>query len=149
MNPNTATEETTIELTRVYRAPRARVWAAFTEPEQLKRWYAPVAGWTIPVCEVDLRVGGTYEIHLQPPGRDAYVERGTYVEIVPEQRLVVDLGIAGEQTTLTVELLDAEEGTEVRVTETGYSSREIRDRHLGGWTTMLSQLEQQLEQQLA
>ena len=141
MNPNVTTEETTIELTRIVRAPRARVWAAFTQPEQLTRWYAPVEGWTIPVCEVDLRVGGAYEIHLQPPGRDVLIERGEYVEVVPERRLVVRLGIGSEHTTLTVELLDVEGGTEVRIVESGYSSREIRDRHLGGWTTMLSQLE--------
>src|SRR5215831_18353622 len=76
-----------IVMTRVFDAPRHMVFEALTKPELLKRWFGP-RGWTLPVCEIDLRVGGAWRFVLHgPDGRDIGM-RGVYKEIVPPERLV-------------------------------------------------------------
>lgn len=76
-----------IEMTRVFDAPRRLIWDAFTKPELLRRWFGP-RGWSLVVCEVDLRVGGGFRFVLRgPDGRDMGM-RGVYREIVPPERSV-------------------------------------------------------------
>ena len=78
---------TELTITRVFDAPRERVWQAWTEPEQVMRWWGP-EGYTSPSCRIDLRVGGAYLFCMRSPeGRD-YWSTGTYSEIVPLERLV-------------------------------------------------------------
>src|SRR4030095_2353855 len=76
-----------IVLTRVFDAPRHLVFDAFTKPELLRRWFGP-RGWSLVVCEVDLRVGGGFRFVLRgPDGKDLGM-RGVYKEIVPPERSV-------------------------------------------------------------
>jgi uncharacterized protein YndB with AHSA1/START domain len=84
-NADTGGEVLTIR--RVFDAPRERVWRAWTEPDWLVRWWGP-AGFTAPVCRVDLRLGGAYLFCMRSPeGRD-YWSTGVYRELVPFERLV-------------------------------------------------------------
>src|SRR5258708_36107401 len=76
-----------IVMTRVFDAPRTLVWDAFTKPELLKRWFGP-RGWSLAVCEVDLRVGGGFRFVLRGPDRRDMGMRGVYREIVPPERSV-------------------------------------------------------------
>src|SRR5437660_10351074 len=76
-----------IVLTRVFDAPRHLVWDAFTKPELLKRWFGP-RGWSLVVCEIDLRVGGAWRFVLRgPDGKDMGM-RGVYREIAPPERSI-------------------------------------------------------------
>ncbi len=76
-----------ILLTRVFDAPRELVFEAFSKPELLKRWFGP-RGWSLVVCEVDLRVGGGFRFVLRgPEGREMGM-RGLYKEIQPPERSV-------------------------------------------------------------
>lgn len=76
-----------VVMTRVFDAPRHMVFDAFTKPELLKRWFGP-RGWSLVVCEVDLRVGGGFRFVLRgPDGRDMGM-RGVYREIVRPERSV-------------------------------------------------------------
>jgi uncharacterized protein YndB with AHSA1/START domain len=61
---------TMLQINRIYRASRERVFRAWTEAEQLKKWFAVAEGFTIPIAEVDLTVGGKYRLGMQPPGDD-------------------------------------------------------------------------------
>lgn len=79
-----------IALTRVFDAPRALVWKAYTTPELLKRWLGVHTGWTLDVCEVDLRVGGAYRYVWRGPGGAEMGMRGTFREVVAPERLVTD-----------------------------------------------------------
>jgi uncharacterized protein YndB with AHSA1/START domain len=79
-----------IALTRVLDAPRALVWKAYTTPELLKRWLGVHNGWTLDVCEVDLRVGGAYRYVWRGPGGAEMGMRGTFREVVAPERLVTD-----------------------------------------------------------
>ncbi|QOY86766.1 SRPBCC family protein [Paludibaculum fermentans] len=123
----TTPTEREIVLTRVFHAPRRMVFDAFTKPELLKRWFGP-RGWKLVVCEIDLRVGGTFRFVLRgPDGRDMGM-RGVYREITPPERSVHmesfdDYPGESQVTTVLVE-----QGGRTTMTATVlYPSREVRD----------------------
>ena len=87
-NPQANTSEGELVIERVFSAPRELVWRAWTEPEQMKRWYGPKS-MALPVCEIDLRVGGRYLLGMRSPQGYEHWTSGTYREIVPNERLVV------------------------------------------------------------
>lgn len=75
-------------MTRVFDAPRALVFDAFTKPELIRQWLLGPPGWTMPVCEVDLRVGGHYRyVWRHASGTDMGMG-GIYREIVVPARIV-------------------------------------------------------------
>ena len=78
-----------IVMTRVVRAPRALVFDAFTKPEMIKRWLLGPDGWSMPVCDVDLRAGGTFHYvwHNDSDGTE-FGLHGTYREVTPHERIV-------------------------------------------------------------
>jgi len=75
-------------MTRVFDAPRALVFDAWTKPELLRRWLGVRAGWSMAVCEVDLKVGGAYRFVWRGPDGTEMGMRGVYREIVRPERLV-------------------------------------------------------------
>ncbi len=77
-----------IALTRVFDGPRALVFEALTRPELLRRWLLGPPGWTMAVCEVDLRVGGAYRFVWRREDGTELGMGGLYREIVPPERLV-------------------------------------------------------------
>src|SRR2546430_477281 len=81
-------------MTREFKAPRRLVFDAWTRPELLARWFGP-RGWTVPVCEIDLRPGGAYRYVMRGPAGEEMIMRGVYREIVPPERLVCTEGYEG------------------------------------------------------
>jgi uncharacterized protein YndB with AHSA1/START domain len=79
--------EGTVVITRVFDAPCALVWRAWTEPEMLGRWFGP-RGFSSSVPELDLRVGGALRIVMHGPDGNDYPMQGVFREIVPPERLV-------------------------------------------------------------
>ncbi|HXW49973.1 MAG TPA: SRPBCC domain-containing protein [Xanthobacteraceae bacterium] len=79
--------EREITITRVFDAPRAQVFEAWTNAKHLARWWGP-KGFTNPVCEIDARVGGAIRIHMRSPDGNIYPMKGELREIVPPERLV-------------------------------------------------------------
>ena len=78
-----------IAMTRVFDAPRRLVFDALTKPELVKRWLGVRAGWTMPVCEIDLRVGGAYRYVWQQEANGARMGMGgVFREIVRPERIV-------------------------------------------------------------
>src|SRR6267143_2888304 len=78
-----------IAMTRVFDAPRNLVFDAWTKPELLKRWLGVRAGWSLAVCEIDLRVGGAYRYVWRKDSNGTEMGmRGVYREIVRPDRLV-------------------------------------------------------------
>ncbi len=67
--------------------PAELVWKAWTQPEHVKKWFAP-APWTISECEIDLKPGGRFYTVMQSPEGQAFPNTGCYLEIVPNKRLV-------------------------------------------------------------
>jgi len=83
----TKLSEREITITRVFDAPRALVFEAWTDAAQLAQWWGP-KGFTNPVCEIDVRVGGAIRVHMRSPDGQVYPMRGEFREIVAPERLV-------------------------------------------------------------
>lgn len=84
--PNPASDRELV-LTRLIDAPREKLYRAWTEPELLKQWFAPLP-WTTPRVEVDLRPGGTNFFVMRGPDGKEFPNRGVYLEVVENERLV-------------------------------------------------------------
>ncbi len=74
-------------LTRLINAPREKVYRAWTDPELLKQWFAPLP-YTTPAAELDVRPGGSAFIVMRGPDGTDLPNRGVYLEVVPNERLV-------------------------------------------------------------
>jgi uncharacterized protein YndB with AHSA1/START domain len=80
-------DDRTLVLARIIDAPAARLFAAWTQPELMKQWFAPKP-WTTPSCEVDLRVGGVSRIVMRSPEGVDHPNVGVYLLVEPDRRLV-------------------------------------------------------------
>ena len=136
----------TLFLSRTFAAPRARVFRAWTEPEALKEWWLPAAGFRVPAVEVDLRAGGAYRIHMENPQGERFAVAGSYREVNPPERLVYTWHWEGTQhddigeTLVTVEFAERGSSTEVRITHELFPTPAVRDRHGQGWAGCLDTL---------
>jgi uncharacterized protein YndB with AHSA1/START domain len=129
----TTPSEQEIRLTRLFDAPRRLVFEAMTSPEHVKRWWGRLGdGYSVPVCEIDLRVGGKWRfVNRHPQGEVAF--RGEYREITPYSRLVFTETMEPHpEPGSEVIAIFAEEGGKTRLTVTArYPSVEVRDMVLG------------------
>ena len=113
------TAERSVTITRVLDAPRDLVFRLWTEREHMAQWWGP-RGFTNPVCEMDVRVGGAIRIDMRAPDGTVYPMTGTFREITPPQRLVFEAvaedhdgnALLRSLTTVTF----AEEGGTTRLT---------------------------------
>src|SRR5579863_5875653 len=83
----TTASDRDLVLTRIIDAPRAKVFKAWTDPELLKQWFAPLP-YTTPVAELDVRPGGASLIVMRGPDGAETSNRGVYLEVVANERLV-------------------------------------------------------------
>ncbi|HXW05978.1 MAG TPA: SRPBCC domain-containing protein [Vicinamibacterales bacterium] len=127
----TASGDRTIEIERDLNAPRALVFDAFTKPELVRRWLLGPEGWTMPVCEIELRVGGRYRYvwHKASTGHRMGLG-GEFLEIVRPERLVAterfdDAWYPGEAVNTTV--FEEQEGVTTVRLSVRYESTEARD----------------------
>lgn len=120
-----------IVMTRVFNAPRVLVFQAFTQPTLLKRWLLGPPGWSMPVCEIDLRVGGKYRyVWRNDASGQEMGMGGVYREIVSPERIVstekFDEAWYPGEAVGTVTLV--EQAGKTTLTQTiQYGSREARD----------------------
>jgi len=119
-----------IAMTRVFDAPRRLVFDALTKPELVKQWLLGPPGWSMPVCEVDLRVGGACRYLWRHLDGTEMGMRGVYREIVPPERVVQTESFdkpwyPGEALVTTV-LVEHGGSTTFTVTVL-YESQEVRD----------------------
>lgn len=137
--------ETTLQVTRRFKAPREAVFKAFTDPETLRRWWGP-PGFTCPVARVDARPGGRYYIEMVSPTGSVHRLGGTFREVSPPGRLVYTWAwlqgeTPGHETLVTIELHAVGGETELRLRHDGFESTSSRDSHRGGWTGCFDRLE--------
>lgn len=116
-------------MTRLLNAPRQLVFEAMTRPEHVKRWWGCLGdGYSVPVCEIDLRPGGRWRfVNRHPKGEAAF--HGEYREVTPPGRVVfteIFEDFPDVESVVTAELSD--EGGKTRLTATvWYPSTEVRD----------------------
>jgi len=122
-----------IRMTRLFNAPRPLVFEAMTRPEHVVRWWGCLGdGYSVPVCDIDLRVGGRWRfVNRHPHGEAAF--HGEYLEIDPPGRLVfteIFEEYPDSPSVVTTELLDEGRGTRLIAT-VRYPSMAVRDIVLG------------------
>jgi len=113
-------EERELVLTRTINVPREKVYRAWTDPEQIKQWFAPKP-WTTAVAETDVRPGGATLIVMRSPEGQDFPNRGVYLEVVPNQRLVftdayTEAWKPSEKPFMTVILTFEDEGGKTKYT---------------------------------
>jgi uncharacterized protein YndB with AHSA1/START domain len=147
-----------VKVTRSFKAPRALVYRAFTEPELVRRWLLGPPGWSMPVCEMDVRVGGTYRWSWRnDQDGSQFGFNGTFREVHPPEKLVhtetydpgtVGEGFPGQEAIVTVTF--AEEGGVTTMTSViDFGSKEARDGAMAtGMTDGMEQSYQLLDRLL-
>lgn len=130
-------------LTRELKAPRERVFAAWTDVDQASLWWAP-RDFAPLSCEMDVRPGGIWRRRMRSPGGDVILKHGVYREIVAPERLVFTYitehaaGIVDPETLVSVSLIDLGGGrTRLTLRHTAFETEISRDDHRGGWTGCL------------
>jgi uncharacterized protein YndB with AHSA1/START domain len=131
---------------RTFDAPRARVYAAWTDPKQVCKW-AGTGETSIQAMESDQRAGGTYRTTFLRPDGDRWVVRGVFREMQPPERLSYtwvweeDKPEDEIETLVTVEFHDlGGDKTELVLTHEQFATEESRNGHEAGWTEMLGRL---------
>lgn len=130
-------DERTVFVTREFRAPRALVYDAFTNPDLVRRWLLGPPGWTMPVCEMDVRVGGTFKWRWRSDEDGSeFGFHGEYLEVDAPTRIrntetfdPGSLGGAMGQCVVTTEFADRD-GVTVMSISIEYESQEVRDAAL-------------------
>ncbi len=134
----------TLQIKRTFRAPRERVFRAWTDRAELAQWFAPSAEYSTVVPELDLRVGGRYRVEMHHKDGNVHRVSGAYQEIKPPEKVVFtwrwdgDTGL--EDTVVTIEFLDLGDSTEVTLTHERLPTPEERDKHAHGWNGCMDQL---------
>ena len=118
-----------IRMTRLFDAPRHLVFEAMTKPEHIKRWWGQLGeGYSVPVCEVDFRLGGKWRfVNRHPQGEAVFY--GEYREIAPPDRVVfteIYEPFPDAESVVTAELTDEQGKTRLTATVL-YPSVEVRD----------------------
>ena len=149
-----------VEVTRSFKAPKTMVYRAYTEPKLVQRWMLGPPGWSMPVCEMDVRVGGTFRWRWRNnEDGSEFGFFGTYREIQPNSRIVnteaYDPGTlgggypAGDEAIITITFTEHEGGTTL-TTLMDFGSKEARDAAIAtGMTDGMEQSYEQLDRQLA
>jgi len=119
-----------IALSRVFDAPARLIFDAYTKPELLRRWLGVQEGWTFAVCEIDLRVGGTYRWVWRGPDGMEMGMGGVYREIVRPERIVAtekfdQSWYEGDAVVNTT--FDEQDGRTTLTITVRYQSKDVRD----------------------
>ena len=118
-------------LSRTLDAPRQLVFAAHTDPKHVPNWLLGPDGWTMPICEIDLRPGGAWRFVWRKSDGSEMSMHGVYQEVVPPERVVsTELWGGDWPETLTTLLLTEENGRTTITQKVRYPSRAIRDAAL-------------------
>jgi uncharacterized protein YndB with AHSA1/START domain len=139
-------DKVSLEIKRIIHAPRNRVYAAWTDPAQLREWFGPENVQTEDLI-VDARVGGKFRWDLTNSEGEKMTCRGEYRELQPNKKIVFtwqwqdDEDWEDRESVVTVELSDRDGGTEVRLSHEQLPNEQSRDGHTRGWNSALDKLE--------
>lgn len=123
----TTPSDTDIQMVRVFDAPRALVYDAFTKPELLKQWFGP-KGWHLTTCEVDLRVGGNWRFVLAGPNGEVMGMSGIWQELSPPERSVhIERFDDYPGESVVTSVLTEENGKTTMTATVRYPSQAVRD----------------------
>jgi uncharacterized protein YndB with AHSA1/START domain len=142
MATQTATKPS-LTLKRRFKAPPAKVFAAFADPEKVKLWMGPGEMKAL-IAESDTRAGGRYRWVMQAPNGEQHDVGGVYREVIPNQKLVFTWAWKStpeRESLVTVEIKPDGDGSLLTLTHEQFFDEEARDRHQGGWNGALDKME--------
>lgn len=131
-----------LTLVKRIKAPPARVWAAWTQPDLMMRWFGPHHT-RAEEAEADLRPGGRFRVALRENTGERHEATGSYMEIEPHARLVFSwnwVSTPERVSRVTVVLRPLPDGTEVTLTHDRFADADTAKRHTRGWTESLERL---------
>ena len=137
-----------LEIERVLPASRDVVFAAFTDPQELARWWGP-EGFTIPSLDFEPRAGERYRIEMQPPEGDSFHLTGEFREVDPPERLAFTFvwqpaDPDDVETLVTLSFQDLGNSTVVRLTQGQFKTDERLALHRDGWGDSFDKLDRLL-----
>jgi uncharacterized protein YndB with AHSA1/START domain len=141
-----AATKSSLEIKRVIKAPRDRVYAAWTDPAQLKQWFGPEKVRTRDLI-AEVHPGGKFRWDLNNPEGEKMTCLGEYRELEPDRKIVFtwqwddDEDWENQTSIVTVELADCEGGTELRLRHELLPNERSRQGHTEGWNSALDKLE--------
>jgi uncharacterized protein YndB with AHSA1/START domain len=142
MSTQTATKPS-LTIKRRLKAPPAKVFAAWTEPEKIKHWMGPGEIKVLHV-ECDARAGGRFRWVMQAPDGEKHDVSGVYREIVPNEKLVFTwawISTPDRESLVTVLIKPDGDGSLLTLTHEQFFDEDARDRHQGGWSNALDKME--------
>lgn len=148
-----------IVIERIFDASPERLFKAWSDPEQVAKWYGP-EGFSLTVCEIDFRLGGKFLYHMSSDMGHEFWYGGVYTEIIENELIActnymadpggnpVPSGMDGwpDESTLTVRFEDTGGKTKLTLTHEGLPPSEMRDRAAGGYIQTLDKLANHLEE---
>ena len=135
-----------LELERLIPAPPERLFAYWTEPDLLVKWFGP-EGFDVPSHDLDIRPGGRWRTTMRTPDGKLRTVSGVYNTIEPPRRLVFtwgwddDHGVRGHETEVTVTFEPTPGGTRLKLVQQVFQTNEMRDLHNGGWASSFNKLQ--------
>ena len=141
-----------LRLERYLEGAPARIFAAWTDPDVLRRWWAAEPDWTTAEATTDVRVGGRYRLAMRDGAGVVRTVVGEYLEIDPPLRLVytwtwestADPPAVNDTTIVTVDFVAEGSGTRVVLEQRGFTSRQDTKNHERGWGGCLDSLERRV-----
>lgn len=131
-----------LTLVKRIKAPPARVWAAWTQPELMMLWFGPHHT-RAEEAEADLRPGGRFRVALREDNGERHEANGLYTAIEQERRLVFEwhwTSMPERVSRVTVEFRAMPDGTELTLTHDRFADQATATRHIRGWTESLERL---------
>jgi uncharacterized protein YndB with AHSA1/START domain len=139
-------EKFSLEIKRFIEASRDRIYAAWTDPAQLKKWFGPENVKTRGLI-ADARVGGQFRWDLTDQEGKEITISGEYLELEPGKKIVFTWRLEEDEvwkdhnSMVTVDFFDREGGTEIRLTHEKLPNETSRDDHTQGWNSVLDKVE--------
>jgi uncharacterized protein YndB with AHSA1/START domain len=134
-----------LTIRRRLNAPPAKVHAAWTYPQKVRRWWGPEETDAAVHVEADVRVGGRFRVAMRGSGGERHDVSGVYREVVPDEKLVFTWAwhTTPERESLVTVALESDGDGTVRLTHEQFFDEPARDGHLKGWSSALDKLEKQ------
>jgi uncharacterized protein YndB with AHSA1/START domain/uncharacterized damage-inducible protein DinB len=138
-----------VRLSRVFNASRERVFAAWTDPEQLKRWWGAGSAYRAEAVQVELKVGGAFNVSMRHITKDIVNGTvGTITALEPGRKVVYTWAWQQKPeagtTTVTVEFRDHPKGCELVLVHDGFTDAKMAGEHNKGWNACLAMLRQRI-----
>jgi len=142
-------EKPSLKLVRRIKAPPRRIYAAWTQPEQMARWWGPDGG-PVVSAEADPRPGGRFRVVFRTLDGEEHDCRGEYLEVEPDRKLVFTwhwVSTPERESLVTVDLRPTAGDTELTLTHAQFYDEAARDAHRQGWSGALDKLAALFEEQ--